>query len=463
MGEVLEVRAPVENVNDETIAILRWLVQNGDRVEKDTPLLLAETTKTSFDVPAPSAGFVWKVAVDEGEVPTGALLCYIGDDLEAVKQAAARSRSGGRPSDTAVLPVQADTPVATDARKPTPEEIAAGGTRFSGKALAMIQAFGLDPSDFAGRGLVRERDVLERAGKGQAPQVSAASGSDGELTRQVPASGSMPASGVATRVEKLTRSKRLEGQYLRAALASTIPSIATIAVPTSGFFSRTRNRPELVGLPAAAVIFEASRLLRSYPVFNAFHDSAAVHYYEAVNIGYAFDLGSGLKVPVIRDADRKSLPEIAAEKQQRLVEYINDSLPLEVLTGGTFTITDLSGDDVFHFNPVLNQRQSAILGVCAEFFFDGGKRGVFNLVLAFDHQLAEGRTAAAFLRELRDRLKGHERSLGRTSEDGAAEPRCSLCLRPVSELESSHHFLIRTIGDRAGTEKPMCSICLQVW
>ena len=452
MAEVLAVRAPVENVNDETIAIVRWLVQNGDRVEAGAELLLAETTKTSFDIPAPAAGFVWKVAPDEGEVATRAVLCYIGEDAESAREAAL----GPRPEVADRVQVA-----------PTQEQAgAAEPARFSSKALALLKSHGLEPADFAGRGLVRERDVLERVAAG----VST-SGSPGVLATPPVApvvearpGRPVPASGVATRSAKLTRSKRLEVQYLRSAAASTIPSLATVAVPTSGFFSHASARPDLLGLPGAAIIFECSRLLRTYPAFNAYHDEGSIHHYEDVNIGYAFDFGRGLKVPVIRNADRKSLPDIGAEKQQRLVEYLDDSLPVEALAGGTFTISDLSGEDVFHFNPMLNQGQSAILGVCAEVRSAPASTGFFNLVLAFDHQVAEGRTAAAFLRDLRDRLAGHEQSFGaRAAAAETTEPFCSFCLRPHGEIDAAQQFLLRAVADRHGNERAICSICVQGW
>lgn len=82
-----------------------------------------------------------------------------------------------------------------------------------------------------------------------------------------------------------------------------------------------------------------------------------------------------------------------------------------MLAGGTFTITDLSGEGVSSFRPLINQGQSAILGVCSEVFAPGGKVGRFDLTLAFDHQLTEGRTAARFLNDLRERLGHHEASL----------------------------------------------------
>ncbi|MBU2652677.1 MAG: 2-oxo acid dehydrogenase subunit E2, partial [Bacteroidetes bacterium] len=90
------------------------------------------------------------------------------------------------------------------------------------------------------------------------------------------------------------------------------------------------------------------------------------------------------------------------------LEYHEGSLPAAALQDGTFTVTDLSGEDVFSFRPVINHRQSAILGVGAEQPL-GGER-VFQLSLTFDHRLTEGREAARFLRALRERLGTYEDS-----------------------------------------------------
>lgn len=457
MGEVTEVRAPVENVNDETIAIIRWLVENGSRVEKGDPLVLAETSKTSFDVPAPVSGFVWQVAVADTDVPTGAVLCYIGEALEHARAAAA---SGGVIPDTG-RPVS-QTDVAGHLANVAPPE--AAPARFSSKAAALIHELGIDSAAFAGRGLVREQDVL--AYRDRVAHQSSAGAPPTGTTREPapPAGGPLPALGVPTRAEKLSRNKRTEIRHLRAGWAGTLPSSVSVAVPTAGFFSAAQDDGAL-GLASAAVIFEMARLLRQYPLFNAYYVDGVAHYYEQVNVGYAVDLGNGLKVPVIRNADRKSLNEIVAEKQQYLVDYINDALPVESLAGGTFTVSDLSGEGVLHFQPLINEGQSAILGVCAEFFGAASSVGTYNLVLAFDHQLADGRAAASLLRDLRERLTAHEASLVRPRDDSVApgEPRCAICLRPVSELEGNRHFLVRTVAASRDQEQAVCTICLEDW
>lgn len=462
MPQVTEVYAPVENVNDETIAVLRWLVDNGSFVKEGTSLVLAETTKTSFDVPSPVSGFVWQIAQAGTDIPTGSVLCYIGDDLESVKTTASNQT-------TATPPTQEDSDFATPlppsdggAAGPGsggPSRVERPPARFTAKAMALIQKLALNPDSFAGRGLVREQDVLSYRGeRGSNAGRPANAATPATATERL---GVSPAVGVPVRVEALSRSKRYEGRHLRASFSNTLPSAVTIAVPTGGNLLGSRQEEGIAGLPAASVIYEAARLLRVYPMFNAFYMQDEIHYYEEVNIGYAIDLGKGLKVPVVRHADRKNLTEIADEKQRLLVDYLNDSLTLASLAGGTFTLTDLSGEGVSHFQPVINDGQSAILGVCAETLLTESGRCTFNLVLAFDHQLAEGRTAAGFLRDLRERLIAHQASLQRTPQ--APEPRCALCLRPAGELEGDRQFLVRTVPRQGGIEELICTICLQDW
>jgi len=162
---------------------------------------------------------------------------------------------------------------------------------------------------------------------------------------------------------------------------------------------------------SAAVIFESALLLRKYPIFNAFCSAGVIHYYQEVNVGYAVDIGTGLKVFVVRNADTKTLPQIIAERREAIENLLNNELRLETLAGGTFTVTDLSGEGVLSFDPLISAGQSAILGVGAVSTPLGASMGTYNLILAFDHQIAEGRLAARFLGELRERLEAYETAM----------------------------------------------------
>jgi 2-oxoglutarate dehydrogenase E2 component (dihydrolipoamide succinyltransferase) len=267
---------------------------------------------------------------------------------------------------------------------------------------------------------------------------------------------------VPVRSEPLSRAKRTEGKYLRSGFESTLASVVTVACPTRGF------RAAFGADATALVVFEVARLLRKYPAFNAYHDDGVAYYYDEVNVGFAVDAGKGLKVPIVREADRKGVDAIGSEMRDLVVGYLGDALPVEALSGGTFTLTDLSGEGVIAFHPLINRGQSAILGLCAEAFPRGASEGTFNLVLAFDHQLAEGRAAARFLGDLRDRLASHEASAlaGRPIEPGSGavveEPRCSRCLASYSALAADGHPLVQTVrGD--GSIRLLCKLCFEGW
>jgi 2-oxoglutarate dehydrogenase E2 component (dihydrolipoamide succinyltransferase) len=325
---------------------------------------------------------------------------------------------------------------------PTPPR----STRFSRRALERMAALGLDRSAFEGRGLVRLRDLEPRESPAPtAPSIAPASKKP------------VAASGVASHSEPLSRAKRTEGKYLRSGFESTLASVITVACPTRGF--RSKFGPDA----SALIVFEVARLLRKYPAFNAYHDDGVAHYYDEVNVGFAVDAGRGLKVPIIREADRKGVAAIGSEMRDLVVGYLDDRLPVESLAGGTFTLTDLSGEGVVAFHPLINRGQSAILGVCTEVLPGGGREGTFNLVLAFDHQLAEGRTAARFLGDLRDRLASHEASRpGGWNGPVVEEPRCSRCQASYSSLERDGHVLIQTV--RAdGSPRLLCKLCFEGW
>ncbi len=112
------------------------------------------------------------------------------------------------------------------------------------------------------------------------------------------------------------------------------------------------------------------------------------------------NLGKSLRVPVVPDTDKLSHADVARAVRDLSLRYLRSELTSANVADGTFTITDLSGQGVVHFIPVLNARQSAILGICAE----RPGAGYRELVLTFDHRMTDGMQAAAFLRRLRERL-----------------------------------------------------------
>jgi pyruvate/2-oxoglutarate dehydrogenase complex dihydrolipoamide acyltransferase (E2) component len=213
---------------------------------------------------------------------------------------------------------------------------------------------------------------------------------------------------VPIRQESLPQRKLTEIRYLSGGQNRALTSSVSVLCQTKGLRDSARLRPDWGYSLTPVIIFEVAQLLRKYPVFNASYKDRAAHYYETVNIGFAIDAEKGLSIPVIPKADHKTVEEIAGLTLDALRRYIEGNLNTKDIAQGTFTITDLSAEGVLGIRPLINYCQCAILALGGEFSLPGARAGIYELSLTFDHRLTEGRAAAIFLRELKERLETYE-------------------------------------------------------
>lgn len=450
MAEIVFVTIPQETVNDVSVRLLSWKMPSGSLVEKDQVLCEVETSKAVMDIEAPLAGVVVYSAPENSEVPVGETICQIVPE-------------GMAPLTLAPAPVPSGAPVAAPKAAPVaasvPEEPAAyvsngdsRPARLTPLAAKVAAEFGFDPGSFPRGSLVRRDDVLRKAGKLPPelapPAATVASAAAGPVENP-------PVPGVAVEWSDLPRRKIFEARVLIQGQARTVQSSVTCSVRIHQLRSRLESR----GLTLSAVaIFETARLLRKYPVFNAVHDRGRIGQYASVNIGWALDGGEGLTVPVVPAADEKTPREIVAIVERQIEGYVGGTLSPADFLGGTFTISDLSGEGISYFSPLISQGQSAILGIGGE-LGPAGNETLF-LTLAFDHQLAEGRRAAQFVRELAARLEAHGAPVltqaGQPEPAPAGEPYCLLCMRSGDALLKMNEMLVKS-------EVPagfVCSLCL---
>jgi len=414
MQDVVPVLVPHETVNDESVKLTAWLVAAGEAVKADQLLAQVETSKALLDIHAPSDGYVryeYKTGV---EIAVGAAICYITTAVDTplspdAFQATAAVASKTQKRLAAVRATVTHKPMSSTHAPSWPGEFS---PRFSRNATELLREHNLDPQRFAHLPLVRAEDVLafleKSDGNGAALKASAGEESRAAL-----------AAGVPLRWEELSRRKLGEIRYLRSAQQNALSSSVTVSCPTRGLRSLLHAAGGAVSAPTPIIVYEAARLLRKFPAFNAVCVEDRVGYYEEVNIGVAMDFDKGLLVPVVRNADQKDLPAIAEELWALMYKYMRQALTAEELSGGTFVVSDLSAEGVSSFVPLINQGQSAILGIGSEMFPMANASGNFNLILSFDHQLAEGRMAAKFLNELAERLRAYETSL----EESREQPR----------------------------------------
>jgi pyruvate dehydrogenase E2 component (dihydrolipoamide acetyltransferase) len=275
--------------------------------------------------------------------------------------------------------------------------------------------------------------------------------------------------GVVSHKQKLPRAKRTEVNLLVSAQASTVSCQVSVLVPTRGIFTACLQNADFAGQMSSRIIFEVSRLLKTYPMFNAGYLSEHIVYYDEINVGYAVDIQQGLKVPIFRGTDHLTLEEIHQKKQKFIEKYLLNDLTTDDLSCGTFTITDLSEQGCWLFNPIINKGQSGILGIGGEQPL-GNKGSVYPLILGFDHRLTEGLTANKFLVDLKERLIAHEnlllRQIGLDSYEQKAEefqePYCQSCFLKASQIYSMDNHLFKTIT-ADGKERLVCSVCAERW
>ncbi len=470
-SEIVTVTIPQETVNDESVRILSWKVPSGSKVEKDQQLCEIETSKAVMDIEAPEAGTVVYSAAAGDEVPVGSTICQIFPEGMSPADAVmdmAQSRETGQPVEEEAQAVEVrhkeergalPAASATKGEETIEPEIADSDlppARLTPVAAKLAAEFGFAKESFARGSLVRREDVLRRAGKLPAEPARARAAAPAAKPAAAEPVENAPVAGVAVVWTDLPRRKIFEARVLGQGQARTVQSQVTSSV----WAPRLRARLERLGLTSvglsALVIFEAARLLRKYPEFNAIHDRGRMGQYGDVNVGWAIDGGQGLMVPVVPQADEKTPQEIVEIMQRHIDAYVEGKLGTNDFLGGTFTISDLSGDGISHFNPLISQGQSAILGVGGE--LDPAGNEVFYLTLAFDHQLAEGRKAAQFVRELATRLEAHA-ALEPAPVQAApqtGEPYCAICQRDREALRAVKGLLVRS----EIPEGYVCSLCL---
>ena len=456
MTSAIPVILERENVNDEFVTLVRWLVKHGERVEADTLLAEVETSKANMEVHSPAAGFLVQEFPEGGEVPVSAAIGHIASQAPAAQAPTKGSEVRASVADSVnekIAPVKTSNQPAPAESKSLPAvsqhpEFPSASDypkRFSPVAAKMMEAHGLTAAHFSGKSVVRKQDILDFLNPPQ-PQPDQL-----RMASAVPV-GKAPLSAITQPYKEvpLSKMKRREGAALAAGVANSVSSAVSVTCFTRGLRRIVESKMQ-DGNASAILAYEVSRLLRKYPNLNATFRNGSKLQYEQVNLGFAIDDGRGLKVAVLQNCDTLSLSSITNEMRELTMAYLEDKLAPAQIANATFTISDMSGLGVSSFYPLISENQSGILGVGGEQFIPGSEFGFYTLMLTFDHQLSDGRTAALFLNDLKNRMLSYE--------DTAAEDRqqlsCSDCGRTSAQLVEIDEYLLRS----AAPDGYVCSLC----
>jgi pyruvate/2-oxoglutarate dehydrogenase complex dihydrolipoamide acyltransferase (E2) component len=426
--------------------ILNVLVAEGETIDKDQDIVEIETDKATAEVPSTHAGTVTKILVEAGQtVPVGTPLITLeaavaetpaaaeAPQPEAAVPEAAPDEAAGEatvpPEQPTAPPAPAPAAPATKA-PPQAEPTARTGDAPAGPAIRRFaREVGVDLSTIAGTGpggrILRE-DVLKAVREANAPAAAAPVAEMPEVPDAVVPKGDESADAHGpVRVERMSRIRRTIAAKMHESW-TTIPRVTNFDDADLTELEKVREKSKrdyaAVGIKLTTMPFlikSVAMSLRAHPVMNASLDMDAgeILYKQYVNIGIAVDTERGLVVPVLRNADRMVIADIARSLATIADNARSNNFAVEDLRGGTFTISNLGAIGGSYSTPIINAPEVAILLVGRSrkvpMVVDNQIviRTLMPLSLSYDHRLVDGAEAARFLNHVKSYLEAPSRLL----------------------------------------------------
>jgi pyruvate dehydrogenase E2 component (dihydrolipoamide acetyltransferase) len=415
------------------VEVIDVLVKAGDKIEVDTPLITLETEKATMDVPSTAAGVVKAVAIKKGDRVSK------GNVIVQVEGAGAQQQPQppASPPQSAASPPPAPQPApAAEAPQPkTPEPQAAAPPPRPAPAAAPVTineaGFATAHASPSIRKFARELGVDLGSIKGSGLKERITADDVKAWVKQALRSGAPAAGGAlpkvpevdfakfgAIDVKPLGRIQKISGPRLQASWLN-VPHVWQMDEADITELEATRN--ELKGeaskagvklTPLAFILRACVRALREFPLVNTSLDASGQNlvWKKYVHLGFAADTPNGLVVPVIRDADKKDVYELARELAALSEKARAGKLAATEMQGASFTISSLGGIGGTSFTPIINAPEVAILGVARSSMrpvYQDGKfvpRLILPFTFAYDHRVIDGAAAVRFTTFLAQRL-----------------------------------------------------------
>jgi 2-oxoglutarate dehydrogenase E2 component (dihydrolipoamide succinyltransferase) len=401
-----------ESIVEATVA--RWLKQEGDSVTQGETLVELETDKITVEVSAFKSGRLARVTKQEGE--TVAVDETLGELDETAAVAAATAAAPAATAATAATPAAAPPPRAPSGEPPRPAPAAAPRTSPAARRIAEEEQIDLSTVPGSGRGgRVTKADVVARPAQREAPAPRPPGDGPRAPAAPAPTAPPRPPSGAAAGSERETSEKMstrrrriaehlLEAQHATAHLTTFNEVDMSAVVALRDRLKERVEKEHGVRLTFMPFFVKASCMaLKTYPVVNAQIDGDSIIYKHYVNMGIAVASDQGLIVPVVKDADTKSMIEVSRDIADVAARARDGKVTMDDLTGGTFTITNGGVFGSLVSTPILNYPQVGILGLHKiqdrPVAVDGKIeiRPMMYVALSYDHRIVDGQQAVLFL------------------------------------------------------------------
>jgi len=424
---IKEIKLPEISENVESGSVVNVLVSQGQTIAQDDPIIELETDKAAVEVPASDGGKVTEILVSQGdEIKVGQTILKVETEQAADETASEKEEEAEETE--SVEEESAEKKTGTAEAKPAggrteqdAEQDTAGRTANAGKDTEEAERVPV-PAAPSTRRLAREIGVAVEEVSGTGPGGRITTDDVKRHAKNVLGGGqahgateekALPDFSVwgETYREPTSRVRQVTAENTRYSW-QTIPHVTQLdeadVTDVEAFRKKHADAAEKAGgkLTVTAILLKiVATALRKFPRFNASLDmrNREIVYKKYVNVGIAVDTDRGLLVPVVRDADRKSIVELSAELSDLASRTRNKKIKPEEMDGGNFTISNLGGIGGTSFTPVVFSPQVAILGVArAEtkpVYSDGEftPRLILPLSLSYDHRVIDGADGARFL------------------------------------------------------------------
>ena len=414
--------------------ITKWLKKPGDKVQRDEPLFEISTDKVDAEIPSPAAGVLQEIKVAEGAtVQVNTIVGTIAADGEAAPAKAAKPAPAAppAPSKPAAAPAKPQPPAVEQKSAPA-HELEEEHLRSSPLVRKIAREHNVDLSQVSGSGLggrITKQDIMTFLDHpGTAPAASAPSASAPAAPSPAPrpaAPASIPGDLVPlTQMRKIIAQRMIESRrtsaHVHCMFEVDLTRIVALRNKMKGSFEQ-RHGVRLTFMPffvRAAII-----ALQQFPIVNASLEGESVRYHRHINVGIAVALDWGLIVPVLKNAGdlnflglQRGITDLGERSRTK-------KLKPEDVEGSTFTVTNPGQFGAVFGLPIINQPNSAILGVggitkapLVVTDRDGSDsiaiRSVVHLTLGYDHRLIDGAVADQFMALLKKTMENWSEEVG---------------------------------------------------
>ncbi len=438
------VMMPNVGISVESCILTEWHKKKGDAVKKGDVLFTYETDKSTLEEESPVDGIMLEQFFKEDDdIPTMTNVCVIGQEGESTAEFAPKLDNQEAPAEAApAAPAAAEAPVAAApaAAVPTAAAPAQAGEfiKISPRARVLAEKTGIDPHFAAPtgpNGRIIERDVRTLIENGPTATYAAAgefagaagTGLGGKFS--VADIGAAPAAPAATAAadlpeyvdEKMPNIRKVIAKQMVASLSTAAQLTHTTsfdATEIMAFRKKVKENGEKLGLANITlndiILFAVSRVLAKpeHKALNAhLLNGDTMRYFNGVHLGVAVDTDRGLVVPTIKNAQNMSLNEISAKAKELAATCKNGGATPDMLSGASFTVSNVGSYGIESFTPVINTPQTGILGVdtvttrIREVNGEIKTYPAMGLSLTYDHRALDGSPASRFLVDLRNALE----------------------------------------------------------